>query len=294
MYIDIHGHCVQEHVFPYGGLNMICDPKEQIKFYDMHDVEKGVILPLVNPENIVGAQSNEEVLRMAKEYGRFIPFCNIDPRNLYNTFRAPFTDVLKYYQDKGCKGVGELCANLRFLDPRVQNLFAAAEEVGMPVTFHIGPFEGCNYGLVDDKGLPQLEECLKRFPKLKFFGHSQAFWCEMGAYEGQDVRFGYPEGPIVEEGAIPKLMRKYPNLYGDMSANSGAYAIIRDRKYGIKFLNEFQDRLMFGMDLCQPEAERSYKPLLPPYLKELRDSGEISKEVFAKIERGNAIRLLGL
>ncbi|MEI8345181.1 MAG: hypothetical protein WCG06_03820, partial [Candidatus Omnitrophota bacterium] len=52
--------------------------------------------------------------------------------------------------------------------------------------------------------------------------------------------------PITDEGRVPQLMRKYTNLYGDLSAGSGCNALKRDRKYAVKFLNEFQDRLMFG------------------------------------------------
>ena len=293
-YIDVHGHCYAEHECPVNGMDPHCTPEELIAFYDMHGVKRGTILPNANPEGTSSVQSNEEVLRICRQYDRFIPFCNIDPRAVSNDWHAPLGDMFKYYRDKGCRGIGEVSPNLHFLDPRMQNLFKGAEEAGLPLTFHIAPFEGCAYGIVDAAGLPELEVCLQRFPKLKFFGHSQAFWCEMAAYADQDTRFGYPEGPIREEGAIPRLMRKYPNLYGDLSANSGANALIRDRAYGIKFLNEFQDRLMFGMDLCQPKAERSFKPLLPPYLKELRDSGEISNEVFEKVARGNAIRELKL
>ncbi len=86
-------------------------------------------------------------------------------------------------------------------------------------------------------------------------------------------------------------MRKYPNLYGDLSANSGYNAISRDRAYGVKFLTEFQDRLMFGMDICAPNA---FVSPLPGYLKELRASGEISQTVFEKIAFGNAKRILGI
>ena len=293
-YIDVHGHCVEEHDFPIDGMDAHCDPEQLIALYEMHGVERGTILPNANPEGVSSVQSNEEVLRICKRYDRFIPFCNVDPRALSNDWRAPLGDMFKYYRDKGCRGIGEVSPNLRFLDPRMQNLFKGAEEAGLPLTFHISPFEGYNYGLVDEPGLPELEVCLQRFPKLKFFGHSQAFWCEMGPYSDNETRFGYPTGKIEEEGALPRLMRKYPNLYGDLSANSGAMALIRDRAYGVKFLNEFQDRLMFGMDLCRPQDERSTKPLLPPYLRELRDSGEISETVFEKVARGNTIRLLGL
>lgn len=293
-YIDIHGHCTRRQGYRYDGLDTLCTTEQLLDFYDMHGVERGVLMPIVNPEAAVEVQSVFDVLQMAEECDRFIPFCNVDPRAYPNSQSTPFGEMLRFYRDRGFRGLGEVSANIHFLDPRVQALMKAAEEVGFSFTFHISPLEGYAYGLIDEPGLPELETCLQRFPKLRFFGHSQTFWCEMAPYTDPDTRYGYPKGPIREEGAIPRLMRKYPNLYGDLSANSGANALIRDRAYGIKFLNEFQDRLMFGMDLCQPQAERSFKPLLPPYLKELRDSGEISKEVFEKVARGNAIRELGL
>lgn len=295
-FIDIHGHCVQEHYIPYGsgslkGWHQISDPAEMIEFYEFHGVEKGVILPLCNAENTMQSQSNEEVLAIAEKHpGRFIPFCNIDPRNYRNDFTSPFADGLKWYRDKGCKGLGELCCNLSILDGRVQALFKAAEEVGFPVTFHMAPFTGNNYGLVDLPGMPGLEMSMQRFPNLKLFGHSQAFWCEIGQYRGQHARFGYPKGPV-KEGRIAQLMRKYPNLYGDLSAGSGCNALARDRVYAAKFLTEFQDRLMFAMDICAPQGGISK---LPALLKEMRDKGEISQTVFDKVAHGNARRLLGI
>jgi hypothetical protein len=160
----------------------------------------------------------------------------------------------------------------------------------MPLTFHIAPQIGGNYGLFDNPGLPQLAECLKRFPELKFFGHSQAFWAEIGILDKETDRYGYPDYPVREEGVVPKLMRQYPNLYGDLSAGSGCNALRRDRKYAIKFLNEFQDRLMFGTDICAPDTPT---PLVD-FLLDLNNSGDISETVFEKIARKNAIRILKL
>ena len=298
-FIDIHGHCVQEHGVPYSngylkGCNRVSTPEEMLAFYEQIGVEKGVILPLGNAENAPQSQSNEEVLNIARMHpGRFIPFCNIDPRNYRNDFTSPFADGLRWYRDKGCKGLGEICCNLSILDARVQALFKAAEEVGFPVTFHLAPFGGNNYGLVDLPGLPGLELSLQRFPNLKFFGHSQAFWCEIGKYVGQQARFDLPQGPV-EEGRVPELMRKYPNLHGDLSAGSGTNALMRDRAYAVKFLKEFQDRLMFGLDICSPEGERRYHRGPDVFLRDLLAKGEISETVFRKVARGNAERILGV
>lgn len=290
MFIDIHAHTRKVPGFPRAGKQPYSTPEQLIERYDKLGIEKGVLLPGGSPECEYASQSNEEVLEVANQTGRFIPFCNIDPRALGNSPWSPLGDILKFYRDKGCKGVGEVTANLPFLDPLVQNLFKGVEEAGIPLTFHISPAIGGYYGLYDDPGLPQLELSIKTFPKLKFFGHSQAFWAEIARLETPGERAGYPSSPVKEEGVVPKLMRKYPNLYGDLSAGSGCNALKRDRKYAIKFLNEFQDRLMFGTDITVPDTPT---PLVD-FLLSLKNSGDIPELVFNKVARENAIRILNL
>jgi predicted TIM-barrel fold metal-dependent hydrolase len=290
MFIDIHGHFLKSPGFPRNGKPSFSTPEQLIERYDFLNIEKAVVLPVVNPECTYASQSNEEVIEVAEKTGRFIPFCNIDPRALDNSPWSPFGDILKFYRDKGCKGIGEVCANLPFMDPLVQNLFKGAEESGLPLTFHISPTIGQNYGLYDDPGLPQLEISLQKFPNLKFFGHSQTFWAEIARLETPGERYGYPLSTVKEEGVIPKLMRKYPNLYGDLSAGSGCNALKRDKKYAVKFLDEFQDRLMFGTDICAPDTPT---PLVD-FLLELKNSGDIPECVFNKVARGNAIKILKL
>ena len=80
---------------------------------------------------------------------------------------------------------------------------------------------------------------------------------------------------------MPKLFRRYENLYGDLSAMSGYNALARDREYAVQFLNEFQDRLMFGTDICAPDTPT---PLVD-FLLQLRDEKLISEEVFRKVAR---------
>lgn len=286
MFIDVHAHA-----FFDPGPGDLVTPEQLLARYDAIGVERAVLLPLVNPECSRGTvQSSEDILKMARENARFIPFCNIDPRILLNTPEADLERVAKHYRDKGCKGIGELCANLSFADPLVRNLFRAAEKAALPVLFHIAPRIGNYYGLYDEPGLPLLEESLRTFPKLTFLGHSQAFWAEIGRLETPGLRAGYPTGPIEEEGVVPKLLRAYPNLYGDLSAGSGYNALARDRAYAVKFLEEFQDRLLFGLDICAPETKTPHVD----FLLELRAGGAISEKVFQKIARENVIRLLGL
>lgn len=290
-FIDAHAHVLEYSVAPKGGRQPICSPDEQLAFWDRLGVEKGVILGVAYPESLVGGMSVESILRVCATHpDRFVPSCCCDPRAIGNRVTTRFDQIFAYYREKGCKAIGEVCANLHFLDPRVQNFFKGAEVNGLPVTFHVAADEEWLYGLVDSRGLPELEECLKRFPKLNFLGHSQSFWCEIGTYRSWDERTGYPKGPVVE-GRLPQLLRRYPNLYGDLSAGSGLNALKRDPDYAAKFLTEFQDRLLFGLDICSPTG---FVSSLGDLLRNLYREGSISEVVFRKVARENAIRVFGL
>ena len=293
MFIDIHVHVARISPPPRlgGDEPSFATPTQLIERYDKLGIERAILLPIVHPECTYLSQSNEEIIEIAETFaGRFVPFCNIDPRAMSNSADAELSYLLQYYKDKGCKGIGEVCANLPFLHPLVQNLFKHVQAVGLPLTFHVAALIGNIYGLYDDPGLPQLEISLRLFPKLRFLAHSQSFWAEMAPLETPADRYGYPRYPIKKEGVVPKLMRRYPNLYGDLSAGSGHNALARDLAHAAQFLTEFQDRLLFGTDICAPSTPT---PLVDLLLK-LRDEGKITQEVFQKVARENAIRLLGL
>ena len=299
MFIDIHCHAYYRCP-PF--VCRFCTPEQVLERYDQVGIERGALLPIVSPE-IYLPQANEDILDMAAQYpDRLIPFCNIDPRALTNCAHAPLDRLLRYYKDQGCKGLGEVMPNLPMMDPLVQNLFHHAEQVGLPVIFDGSCVTTGDFGLYDDPGLPQLEHTLQRFPDLVILGHGPTFWSELGRLETPGIRASVfhpgggqaggvrPSGPIKEEGVVPILMRRYPNLYGDLSDGNPARALARDPDYGPKFLTEFQDRLLYGTDLVGPDMPLPMVDLLV----EWRDSGKISAEVFNKVARENAIRLLKL
>lgn len=299
MFIDIHSHAYRKKV-PF--ICNFCTAEELIARYDELGIAKGVVLPIVSPE-IYFPQTNEDILDMAEKYpDRIIPFCNVDPRALTNSPNAPLDKVLSYYKERGCKGLGEVMANLPLMDPLIQNLLYHAEKVGLPVTLDGSDQLTGDFGVYDDLGLPQLEHTLQRFPDLIIFGHGPTFWSELGRLETPGERgiiFKFrdggqvgrcPEGPILEEGVVPKLLRRYPNLYGDLSDFTPFRALTRDPEFGAKFLTEFQDRMYFGTDIVSPTMEVSIIGMLNDW----RDSGRISQEVYEKIAYKNAQKLLGL
>lgn len=298
LFIDIHAHAYRKHP-PF--LVQFCTAEQVVERYDAAGIERGALLPIVSPE-IYLPQANEDILDMAAQYpDRFIPFCNVDPRALTNSADAPLGDLLRYYRDQGCKGLGEVMLNVPVMDPMVQNLFKHAQDVGLPVIFDGSDQVGGDFGLYDDPGLPQLEHTLQRLPGLILLGHGPVFWSEIARLETPGERSfvfapggaqvgRHPTGPVREEGVVPKLLRRHPNLYGDLSDPSPWNALSRDPDYGPKFLTEFQDRLLFGTDICFFDMPFPMVDLLLGW----RDTGAITEEVFRKVARENAVRLLGL
>lgn len=124
-----------------------------------------------------------------------------------------------------------------------------------------------------------------RLPGLETPGERSFIFRQDGSQVGR-----LPTGPVKEEGVVPKLFRLYPNLHGDLSDFTAYNAFARDEEYGPRFMTEFQDRLFFGTDLCS----LGMPVPLPELMIRWRDEGKISHEVFEKIARGNAKRLLGI
>ena len=290
MFIDVHGHAYLFDSPPQDGKTQFCTVDEVLKRYDELDIEKGILLPLIGPETYL-PQSNQEIMEICRQHpDRFVPFFNIDPRGIKNSEFTDFSPWINWFKERGCKGVGEFMPNMYFRDPRVMNMFRQFEAAGLPVIFDDTVYVNYQYGLVDDPGLPQLEMVLRSFPKLIMLGHGPAFWSEMGTLDTVFDRGTYPRYPIREEGAVPKLFRRYPNLWGDLSAGSGYNALARDVDYAIHFLNEFQDRLCFGTDICYATQELP----LAGFLLDLKKSGKLSADAFEKIARGNIKRLLNI
>ncbi|MDD4098254.1 MAG: amidohydrolase family protein [Lentisphaeria bacterium] len=295
MLIDIHGHCVRAREIPYctGGKPLVW-PELLLAMHREAGIDRGVLLPIIGPENASVIQSNEEVLEIvAASDGHFIPFCNLDARMLFNHPNADFGFLLEHYKAKGCRGVGEVTTNLSFTDPRVLNLLAHVERSGLPLTFHIATREGHTYGLVDDFGLPRLETVLRSFPELRLLGHSQAFWSHISSDVTPETWGGYPRG-AVQPGRVVELMRRYPNLHGDLSAGSGFIAVSRDPGFGYEFLDEFQDRLLFGTDVCMEQNRSTVLVNLRDFLAVGLSERRLSAVVYDKITHLNAMRLLEL
>jgi predicted TIM-barrel fold metal-dependent hydrolase len=270
------------------------EPAELVLKMDRWGIGQAVVLPLHDSPSGWYYATTETVLAACGQFpNRLIPFAQIDPRFGDNTATTDFSDLLAEYQERGCRGVGEITANMYFDDPLVINLLRQCGEAGLPVVVHAAHRIGGTYGLVDDLGLPRLERLLNAAPDTVFAAHGPAWWSEISADANDATRGGYPTGPVQAPGRVAQLLAKYPNLYGELSAGSGFKALTRDPEYGLKFLTEFQDKLLFGTDTLSRDMNEDQVPIVG-FMQRILNDGQISAAAHAQITHRNAARLLGL
>lgn len=276
-YIDVH-----THIGTTWNGNRELTPDDLLRWMDEHDIERSVLLPLTSPESSSFLLLTEPALKAAQEHpDRFTAFCSIDPRTSVRGGRKGFLDVVSRYVDQGARGFGEHKVGLNFDDPLMMQIYDVCQEVGIPLLFHMDNQRG-----KDQPGLPRLEHALVTFPKLNFIGHGPGWWASISGGLTQKDLMSYPRGKVNPGGAIDRLMEKYPNIHGDLSAGSGANAISRDPEFGREFMIRRKDRLLFGTDYLQPGQA------VPQF--EVFDSLDLPPEVQYRIYRGNAEKLLKL
>ena len=283
--IDIHLH-LSERPIPDGLGMKISSGAEMLPHLDELGIGFGIIMSSGEKQAMFG--SNASCRRIAEQYpDRYAWMCGLDemePETVY--------ERLKQYREEGAVGVGELAVNHRLDHPFLEAVFQAAEALGLPVLFHMSPEEGFQYGVVDEPGLPLLERALNKYPKLIFIGHSQPFWHEISGDAGKsrEERYEWGKGPVTPGGRLGQLFEKYPNLYGDLSANSGGCAMMRDEVFGLAFLEAWKDRLMFGTDMVNVDMEFP----LGGWLDQKVEEGALSFTACQAIVSGNAKRIFGL
>jgi uncharacterized protein len=183
----------------------------------------------------------DRVQEMQTRYpGRFVWFASADITS--PDAEKLLTDAVK----SGACGFGELKFHVEADGPELRRIYALAADLDVPILIHFQevphtPTEG-----VFSTGFQRFAAVLKAYPKTRFIGHADAFWANISAGYANDS--AYPEGPIRPGGITDKLLSDYPNLYGDLSANSGNNALSRDPDFTKDFLIRHRDKLHFGSD----------------------------------------------
>lgn len=292
MNIDIHVHCALEQYAIRGGnpnnpkSHYQADDKEILAHMNHLGYDKAVLMSSGEKKGIGNLHNTNDVCKelVHRHPQRFSWMCNLDAEEPETVYQR-----LARYKAEGAVGVGEVMINEWMDSPFLTALYAAASELNLPVLCHMSTAPGIAYGVCDHSGLPLLEKVLQENPGLQFIGHSQVFWMEISGDCPQDDagRSGFGRGPVTEGGRVVELMRRYQNLYADLSAFSGYCAITRDREFGVNFCREFQDRLLFGTDMINQYVEFP----LSAFLEEQHMAGALSRDVLEKIYYKNACRL---
>jgi predicted TIM-barrel fold metal-dependent hydrolase len=173
--------------------------------------------------------------------GRFTWF------NSYDVTQSDVEQVLTRAVKNGAQGFGEMKFHVAADSPELRRMYALAADLHVPILIHFQEVDHFpNEGTWSNGFATRFESILKAYPKTTFIGHADAFWANVGADYHNEA--AYPTGPIKRGGVTDKWLSDYPNLFGDMSANSGNNAMSRDPEFTADFLKRHQDKLVFGSD----------------------------------------------
>jgi uncharacterized protein len=177
---------------------------------------------------------------MERRPGHFVRSVSADPSQ-------PGTpDTIRKAIEDGAVSVGEMKYHVALDSPEMHRVYDVCAEMQVPVMMHIQNFPHFAGELPYNTGYPQFDKVLKAFPKTIFIGHGDLFWAHISADVPTDR--GYPSGPIKPGGLTDKFLSDFPNLYADMSANSGNNALSRDPAFSRAFIVRHRNKLIFGSD----------------------------------------------
>ncbi|MGB9643197.1 MAG: amidohydrolase family protein, partial [Candidatus Ratteibacteria bacterium] len=186
----------------------------------------------------------------------------------------------------GVKVYGELKLRMMYDNPDAIRMFRFCGKNKLPVVVHIDyefetgsmyPRPSWWYG----GGIDAFERAIIKCPETIFLGHGPGFWAHISGDDKFDKEV-YPSGRVLEGGKIIEMLRKYPNLYCDLSAGSGLNALKRDIEFAKNFIIEFQDRLLFARDYFDSKH------------REFLESLNLPQEILEKIYCKNALKLVPL
>src|SRR6185437_6655017 len=143
-------------------------------------------------------------------------------------------EVIRKAIQEGAVSVGELKHHLALDSTEMRRVYDICAEMRVPVMMHIQNFPHFTGELPYNTGYPQFDKVLRAYPKTKFIGHGDLFWAHISTAVPTDR--GYPSGAIKPGGLTDRFLSDYPNLYADMSANSGNNALSRDKDFSREFI----------------------------------------------------------
>jgi hypothetical protein len=222
---------------PFGWVPQECTPKlEASKTSD--EYRKAVIAEMerMNATAILMGDPAEVKTWMALAPGRFIPGTGIDDPKNPGKF-LPIEQLRKEFTEDGFKVMGEIGLQYDGIspsDPAVDQYFALAEELDIPVGIHMGTGGSGRANITSPKfrgsmGNPLLlEDLLARHPKLRL-------WIMHAGY------------PMIDN--LLTLLQANSHVYVDVAGLIWSYPAKEVNHYIRRIVEAgFEDRVMFGTD----------------------------------------------
>lgn len=191
---------------------------------------------LLSPASEQGRAKEE----MERRPGRFARSVSADPA------RPDADGLIRDALKSGAVSIGELKFHLALDSPEMRRVYDIAAELQVPVMMHIQTYPHFEGERPYNTGYTQFDKMLRGYPRTNFIGHGDLFWAHISADVPADR--GYPSGPVKAGGLTDRWLSDFPNLYADMSANSGNNALSRDTDFSRGFITRHKAKLIFGSD----------------------------------------------
>lgn len=265
--IDIHQHT------NYSGRS----DEELIRHQTEMGISKTVLLPAGSKYGLAaGCGGNDTVVAIARKLPKeYVFFANELPDI------PEARPVIQKYLKMGAIGIGEQKFPVEADSKYIDLIAKIAQDRHVPVLLH---FEFQHYNLNFDR----FHKILERHPRVNFIGHAQTWWCNIDKKCDESVM--YPSGTVTPGGITDRLLSDYPNMYGDLSANSGLNSMLRDEAHARDFLKRHQDKLLFGSD-CNDRQANGPNCLGSKIIAAVRRLAP-DKQAERKMLYGNASKLL--
>jgi predicted TIM-barrel fold metal-dependent hydrolase len=232
---------------------------------------------------------------MERRPGHFVRSVRTDPS------QADADKVLGDAIKRGAVSIGEMKFHVALDSPEMRRVYDVAAERQVPVMMHIQTFPHFEGEHPYNTGYTRFDKVLRAYPRTNFIGHGDLFWAHISADVPADR--GYPAGPIKPGGLTDRWLSDFPNLYADMSANSGNNALSRDTEFSRGFITRHKSKLIFGSDCSctdgkgagvsqnnNPEASRiAGKCVARETLSQLQRL--TSPEIFRRVTWENGVKL---
>ena len=231
---------------------------------------------------------------VAAQPSRFVWFAAADP-SMPGNFEG-----LQKALDGGARGIGEMKSHTAADAKDMRRVYDMCAERKVPVLIHFQETSKFTGEEGWNTGYAQFDKVLKAHKKTTFIGHANFFWASISTDVARESE--YPTGAVKKVGLTDRWLAEFPNLWGDLSANSGNNALRRDPEFAREFLAQHQNKLLFGSDCSCRDGHGAGSGALLPSLKNKcvgRETLALLKqltapEVFRKITWTNATKSLQL